>query len=181
MIAHLLRIFPNHHVSTSLSYISSYIFNQWSFITFTTTLIQTKPKMKAARYYGPGIVKLDQVPEPQAKEGQVKIKVCIPLHSICWIFVIDTGSRLPGILSMSPQVWKISHSMLSLLLLLGTEVGGLILKKFTNLLFLNSLWEWFTSVSSGRTLFPDRYYPKPIDRRNPSCYPWPRVDLLYLL
>ena len=31
--------------------------------------------MKAARYYGPGNVKLDQVPEPQAKEGQVKIKV----------------------------------------------------------------------------------------------------------
>jgi NADPH:quinone reductase-like Zn-dependent oxidoreductase len=31
--------------------------------------------MKAARYYGPGNVKLDEVPEPQAKEGQVKIKV----------------------------------------------------------------------------------------------------------
>jgi hypothetical protein len=31
--------------------------------------------MKAARYYGPGNVKLDQVPEPQAQEGQLKIKV----------------------------------------------------------------------------------------------------------
>ena len=39
------------------------------------TLNPTKQKMKAARYYGPGNVKLDQVPEPQAKEGQVKIKV----------------------------------------------------------------------------------------------------------
>jgi threonine dehydrogenase-like Zn-dependent dehydrogenase len=31
--------------------------------------------MKAARYYGPGNVQLDQVPEPEAKEGQVKIKI----------------------------------------------------------------------------------------------------------
>ena len=50
--------------------------------------------MKAARYYGPRNVKLDQVPEPQAKEGQVKIKVYIPLHSICYIFINDTEFQI---------------------------------------------------------------------------------------
>lgn len=32
--------------------------------------------MKAARYYGPGDIRVEQVPEPQPKKGQVKIKVC---------------------------------------------------------------------------------------------------------
>ena len=32
--------------------------------------------MRAIRYYGPGDIRLDNIPEPQVKEGQVKIKVC---------------------------------------------------------------------------------------------------------
>lgn len=39
------------------------------------TALGPELKMKAARYYGPGNVKLDQVPEPEAKEGQLKVKV----------------------------------------------------------------------------------------------------------
>lgn len=31
--------------------------------------------MKAARYYGPGDIRVEQIPEPQPKDGQVKIKV----------------------------------------------------------------------------------------------------------
>ena len=44
-------------------------------------------KMKAARYYGPGKVKLDQVPEPQAKEGQVKIKVYTSALDILYFYI----------------------------------------------------------------------------------------------
>ena len=50
------------------------------------TLNPTKQKMKAARYYGPGNVKLDQVPEPQAKEGQVKIKVYPPPLNMLYFY-----------------------------------------------------------------------------------------------
>ncbi len=32
--------------------------------------------MRAIRYYGPGDVRLDQIPEPQVGVQQVKIKVC---------------------------------------------------------------------------------------------------------
>lgn len=32
--------------------------------------------MKAARYYGPGDVRVEQVEEPVVKAGQIKIKVC---------------------------------------------------------------------------------------------------------
>ena len=31
--------------------------------------------MRAARYYGPGDVRVEDIPEPQVKPGQVKIKV----------------------------------------------------------------------------------------------------------
>lgn len=31
--------------------------------------------MRAARFYGPEDVRIDEVPEPKPKEGQVKIKV----------------------------------------------------------------------------------------------------------
>ena len=71
---------------------------------------------------------------------------------------------VPDCLNVSLN-WQISHSVLSRLLLLGTAIGD---KIFTNLLFFNSLWEWFTSVSSGRTLFPGRYCLKPIDGRKHS-------------
>ena len=32
--------------------------------------------MRAIRYYGPGDVRLDEIPEPHVGEKQVKIKVC---------------------------------------------------------------------------------------------------------
>ena len=31
--------------------------------------------MRAARYYGPGDVRIEDVPEPDVKPGQVKLKV----------------------------------------------------------------------------------------------------------
>jgi hypothetical protein len=31
--------------------------------------------MKAGRYYGPGDVRVEDIPEPVPKEGQVKVKV----------------------------------------------------------------------------------------------------------
>lgn len=31
--------------------------------------------MRAVRYYGPGDVRVDEIPEPVPQEGQVKIKV----------------------------------------------------------------------------------------------------------
>jgi threonine dehydrogenase-like Zn-dependent dehydrogenase len=31
--------------------------------------------MKAARYYGPKDIRVEQIPEPEAQQGQVKVKV----------------------------------------------------------------------------------------------------------
>ena len=31
--------------------------------------------MRAARYYGPGDVRVEDVPEPKVKQGQVKLKL----------------------------------------------------------------------------------------------------------
>ena len=31
--------------------------------------------MKAARYYGPGDVRVEEIPEPELRPGQVKLKV----------------------------------------------------------------------------------------------------------
>jgi hypothetical protein len=33
--------------------------------------------MKAGRYYGPGDVRVEDIPEPVPKEGQVKVKVIL--------------------------------------------------------------------------------------------------------
>jgi hypothetical protein len=97
--------------------------------------------MKAARYYGPGNIKLDQVPEPQAKEGQVKIKVYYsPLHSICYILSL---APVPDCLVFFQYLSELTAILITSyrFFLSGTAVGGLIFKIFTNFLFLNSLWE----------------------------------------
>jgi len=49
--------------------------------------------MKAARYYGPGDIRIEQIPEPEPKEGQVKIKVA--WNGIC-------GSDLHAYLTTLP-------------------------------------------------------------------------------
>ena len=41
-------------------------------------LLARPPTMRAVRYYGPGDVRLDEIPEPTVGPGQVKIKVCTP-------------------------------------------------------------------------------------------------------
>ena len=58
-----------------------------------------------------------KVPEPQAKEGQVKIKV-YPSPLIC--YTIDAGSRLPGIFSIS-----LRNESSFQVAALGTAVGSL--------------------------------------------------------
>lgn len=36
--------------------------------------------MKAARYYAPGDIRIEDIPVPSLKDGQVKIRVRIELH-----------------------------------------------------------------------------------------------------
>ncbi len=38
----------------------------------------TRFSMRAIRYYGPGDIRLEEIPEPQVGEKQIKIKVCYP-------------------------------------------------------------------------------------------------------
>ena len=38
--------------------------------------------MRAARYYGPGDVRVEEIPEPETRKGQVKIKVRVTLRRI---------------------------------------------------------------------------------------------------
>ena len=135
--------------------------------------------MKAARYYGPGNVKLDQVPEPQAKEGQVKIKVYPSALDILSLTPVPDCLVFFQYLSGLTDISLAFHVVASSTCRNGSR--WLDIRTFTDLLSFNSLWEWFTSISSGRTLFPNRYCPKPIDGRNPSCDPWPRVNLLWVI
>lgn len=44
----------------------------WTSLAAFILIIST---MRAARYYGPGDMRIDEIPEPVAGEGQVKIKV----------------------------------------------------------------------------------------------------------
>lgn len=77
--------------------------------------------MKAARYYGPGNVKLDQVPEPEAKERQVKIKIA--WNGIC-------GSDLHAYLATIPffPTETVPNSLTgeTLPIILGHEISGTI-------------------------------------------------------
>ncbi|KAF8961445.1 chaperonin 10-like protein [Flammula alnicola] len=52
--------------------------------------------MKAARYYGPGDIRVEQIPEPDAKDGQVKIKYAKSWHYFC-------GSDLHAYLATVPK------------------------------------------------------------------------------
>ena len=40
--------------------------------------------MKAIQYYGPGDIRLEEIPEPAVGPGQVKIKVCAPSAVFSW-------------------------------------------------------------------------------------------------
>lgn len=35
--------------------------------------------MKAGRFYGPGDIRVEDIPEPVPKQGQVKVKVITPI------------------------------------------------------------------------------------------------------
>ena len=60
--------------------------------------VNTSPElnMKAARYYGPGDVRVEDVPEPELKQGQVKLKVTRLL-----ILIIRALLMSPSSLGMS--------------------------------------------------------------------------------
>ena len=80
--------------------------------------------MKAARYYGPGNVQLDQVPEPEAKEGQVKIKVhhMITHRSTMNMLMLTPD---PDCLVCCSKWTNISFCITASFLPLGTAVGSL--------------------------------------------------------
>jgi hypothetical protein len=41
--------------------------------------------MKAARFYGPGDIRIEQIPEPEPQPGHVKVKVCtVSRHILCF-------------------------------------------------------------------------------------------------
>ena len=39
--------------------------------------------MRAAQYYGPGDVRVEEAPEPQVKQGQVKLKLAWYVNVYC--------------------------------------------------------------------------------------------------
>jgi hypothetical protein len=68
LVFHLLQNLPNPRFRIIPPYIYT-IYTMEFYHSNDHMLNPTKRKMKAARYYGPGNVKSDQVPEPQAKDG----------------------------------------------------------------------------------------------------------------
>ena len=62
--------------------------------------------MKAIRYYGPGDVRLDEIPEPQIGDRQVKIKVLAFLCHMLYRNSFNPFHRLPGKSSAAPYVFQ---------------------------------------------------------------------------
>ncbi|OCH91175.1 alcohol dehydrogenase GroES domain protein [Obba rivulosa] len=78
--------------------------------------------MKAARYYGPGNIRIEEIPEPVPKPGQVKIKVA--WNGIC-------GSDLHSYLTMlwvSPATEPNSITKEKLPVTMGHEMSGTIVE-----------------------------------------------------
>lgn len=44
-------------------------------VHLTTSVCEIWKKMRAARYYGPKDIRVDEIPEPEPQQGQVKVKV----------------------------------------------------------------------------------------------------------
>ncbi|KAF4579345.1 hypothetical protein EYR36_001155 [Pleurotus pulmonarius] len=77
--------------------------------------------MKAARYYGPGDIRIEDIPEPQAKPGQIKIKIA--WNGICGT---DLHAYLQP-LSTAPTFTKPDYlSGETLPVTLGHELSGAI-------------------------------------------------------
>jgi len=84
--------------------------------------------MKAARYYGPGDIKLDQVPEPEAKEGQLKIKVAwngicgTDLHAYLVPAAFFPTDTIPNPLTGETLPVTLGHEISGTIVNLGTGV-----------------------------------------------------------
>ncbi|KAF9452076.1 2,3-butanediol dehydrogenase [Macrolepiota fuliginosa MF-IS2] len=60
--------------------------------------------MRAGRYYGPGDIRVDDIPSPVPKSGQVKVKVMpVPPNGICGSDLHAYVTRVPGYPSNEPH------------------------------------------------------------------------------
>ncbi|KAF9460064.1 alcohol dehydrogenase GroES domain protein [Collybia nuda] len=86
--------------------------------------------MKAARYYGPGDVRVEQIPEPEPKRGQVKIKIAwngicgTDLHAYLAPFIKFPTNTVPNEITGETLPVTLGHEFSGIIVGLGEGVDS---------------------------------------------------------
>ncbi|KAF4576249.1 hypothetical protein EYR36_004226 [Pleurotus pulmonarius] len=95
-------LIPSEDFGPSLSYLGSYT-------------------MKAARYYGPGDIRIEDIPVPPLKDGQVKIKIACDIHAYLAGLPKFPTLTTPGPLSGETLPVTLGHEFSGTIVELGTS------------------------------------------------------------